>query len=79
MSDFNELDASEAEEHAVNYIRKGMRDDDIEMVLVVCNTKLGLASILSMKMDEEDVVLVLAAAAATIVEGNKIPQDRVLN
>ena len=79
MSDFNALTPEEAEEQAVKYIRKGMQDDDIEMVLVVCNTRLGMASILSLKMDEEDVAFVLAAASAQIVMNEENNQNRTLN
>jgi hypothetical protein len=79
MSEFNNLSPEEAEEQAVKYIRKGMQDDDIEMVLVVCNTRLGMASILSLKMDEEDVAFVLAAASAQIVMTKEENQNRTLN
>jgi hypothetical protein len=80
MSEFNNLSPEEAEEQAVKYIRKGMQDDDIEMVLVVCNTRIGMASILSLKMDEEDVAFVLAAASATLLQQQqRDPQDRTLN
>jgi hypothetical protein len=79
MSEFNNLSPEEAEEQAVKYIRKGMQDDDIEMVLVVCNTRLGMASVLSLKMDEEDVAFVLAAASAQIVMTKEENQNRTLN
>jgi hypothetical protein len=79
MSEFNNLSPEEAEEQAVKYIRKGMQDDDIEMVLVVCNTRLGMASILSLKMDEEDVAFVLAAASAQLVITKEDNKNRTLN
>ena len=79
MSALNVLDPNEAEEQAINYIRKGMQDDDIEMVLVVCNIKLGMASILSLKMDETDVAIVLAAASAQILMSQEETENRVLN
>jgi hypothetical protein len=79
MSALNVLDPNEAEEQAISYIRKGMQDDDIEMVLVVCNIKLGMASILSLKMDETDVAIVLAAASAQILMSQEETENRVLN
>ena len=79
MSYYGTIEAKEAEERAIEYIKQGMADDDIEMVLVVCNREKGLASILSMKMDEETVAIVLAAAAAQVAYQHVDAEDRVLN
>jgi len=76
---WSEIEAKQAEEKAIEYIKKGMADDDIEMVLIVCNVETGMSAILSMKMDEETVAGVLAAGAAQVINQINEKETRVLN
>jgi hypothetical protein len=58
-----EHDKDSAVEAAVKYIREGMADPNTEMCLVIANTETGNMRILGMNMPEEDVPLLLSAAA----------------
>lgn len=56
-------DKDSAVEAAIKYIREGMDDPNTEMCLVMGNTETGNLRILGMNMPEEDVPLLLSAAA----------------
>jgi hypothetical protein len=55
-------------EAAIKHIRDGMEDEDTEMCLVIANTKTGNMRILGMNMPEEEVPLLLTAAAEEMAE-----------
>ena len=56
-------DKDSAIKAAVEYIKEGMGDPNTEMCLVIANTETGSMRILGMNMPEEDVPLLLSAAA----------------
>ena len=55
-------------EAAVSYLREGMQDEDTEMCLVIANTKTGNMRIIGMNMPEEEVPLLLTAAAEEMAD-----------
>lgn len=55
-------------EAAIAYIKEGMQDEDTEMCLVIANTKTGNMRIIGMNMPEEEVPLLLCAAAEEMSE-----------
>jgi hypothetical protein len=55
-------------EAAIKYIRDGMADDNTEMCLVIANTKTGNMRIIGMNMPEEEVPLLLTAAAEEMAD-----------
>lgn len=55
-------------EAAIKHLREGMEDDNVEMCLVIANTETGNMRILGMNMPEEDVPLLLTAAAEEMAE-----------
>ena len=55
-------------EAAIKHIRDGMEDEDTEMCLVIANTKTGNMRIIGMNMPEEEVPLLLTAAAEEMAE-----------
>lgn len=55
-------------EAAIAYLREGMNDDDTEMCLVIANTKTGNLRIIGLNMPEEEVPLLLCAAAEEMSE-----------
>jgi hypothetical protein len=61
-------DKDSAIEAAIKYIREGMEDANTEMCLVIANTETGNMRILGMNMPEEDVPLLLTAAAEEMAE-----------
>jgi hypothetical protein len=63
-----EHDKESAVETAIKYIRDGMEDENTEMCLVIANTKTGNMRILGMNMPEEEVPLLLTAAAEEMAE-----------
>lgn len=63
-----EHDKESAIEAAIKYIREGMGDDNTEMCLVIANTKTGNMRIIGMNMPEEEVPLLLTAAAEEMAE-----------
>lgn len=65
MTDHSRESAIEA---AIKYIREGMDDDNTEMCLVIANTETGNMRILGMNMPEEEVPLLLTAAAEEMAE-----------
>lgn len=67
-------------EAAVAYLREGMQDEDTEMCLVIANTKTGNMRIIGMNMPEEEVPLLLCAAAEEMSEAVvKLYNNRTLN
>ena len=58
-----EHDKDSAIEAAVQHIKNGMADPNTEMCLVIGNTETGHMRIIGMNMPEEDVPLLLTAAA----------------
>ena len=58
-----EHDKDSAIAAAINYIKEGMADANTEMCLVIGNTETGHMRIIGMNMPEEDVPLLLSAAA----------------
>lgn len=58
-----EHDKDSAIEAAVQHIKNGMDDPNTEMCLVIGNTETGHMRIIGMNMPEEDVPLLLTAAA----------------
>lgn len=58
-----EHDKDSAIQAAINYIKEGMADANTEMCLVIGNTETGHMRIIGMNMPEEDVPLLLSAAA----------------
>jgi hypothetical protein len=63
-----EHDKESAIEAAIKYIRDGMADDNTEMCLVIANTKTGNMRIIGMNMPEEEVPLLLTAAAEEMAD-----------
>ena len=63
-----EHDKESAIEAAIKYIRDGMGDDNTEMCLVIANTKTGNMRIIGMNMPEEEVPLLLTAAAEEMAD-----------
>jgi hypothetical protein len=63
-----EHDKESAIEAAIKYIREGMGDDNTEMCLVIANTETGNMRIIGMNMPEEEVPLLLTAAAEEMAE-----------
>jgi hypothetical protein len=63
-----EHDKDSAIEAAIKYIKEGMEDPNTEMCLVIANTETGNMRILGMNMPEEDVPLLLSAAAEEMAE-----------
>jgi hypothetical protein len=63
-----EHDKESAVEAAIKYIREGMADENTEMCLVIANTETGNMRILGMNMPEEEVPLLLTAAAEEMAE-----------
>ena len=61
-------DKDSAIEAAIKYIKEGMEDTNTEMCLVIANTETGNMRILGMNMPEEDVPLLLSAAAEEMAE-----------
>ena len=61
-------DKDSAIEAAIKYIKEGMEDTNTEMCLVIANTETGNMRILGMNMPEEDVPLLLTAAAEEMAE-----------
>jgi len=59
----NELDSTQALDAAVEWIKEGMDLDDIEMVLVVHDKKTGTVKVLGLKLQEEEVPMLLVSAA----------------
>ena len=55
-------------EAAIGYMRDGMADENTEMCLVIANTETGNMRILGMNMPEEEVPLLLTAAAEEMAE-----------
>lgn len=55
-------------EAAIGYMREGMADDNTEMCLVIANTETGNMRIIGMNMPEEEVPLLLTAAAEEMAE-----------
>ena len=56
-------DKDSAIQAAINYIKEGMADANTEMCLIIGNTETGHMRIIGMNMPEEDVPLLLTAAA----------------
>jgi hypothetical protein len=50
-------------DEAVDWIKQGMEEGDMEMVLVVHDKKSGTVKILGVKMQEEEVPMLLVSAA----------------
>lgn len=65
MNDHTRESAMDA---AIKYIREGMEDDNVEMCLVIANPETGSMRILGMNMPEEEVPLLLTAAAEEMAE-----------
>ena len=63
-----QLDKESALEAAIAYLREGMSDDNTEMCLVIANTETGSLRILGLNMAEEEVPLLLCAAAEEMSE-----------
>jgi hypothetical protein len=61
-------DKESAIEAAVKHLKEGMDDPNTEMCLVIANTETGSMRILGMNMPEEDVPLLLTAAAEEMAE-----------
>lgn len=61
-------DKESAIEAAIAYIRDGMEDENTEMCLVIANTETGSLRILGMNMPEEEVPLLLTAAAEEMAD-----------
>jgi len=59
----NELNSTQALDAAVEWIKEGMDLDDIEMVLVVHDKKTGTVKVLGLKLQEEEVPMLLVSAA----------------
>lgn len=59
----NELDSTEALQAAVEWLREGMDIEDVEMVLVVHEKKSGTVKVLGIKLQEEEVPMLLVSAA----------------
>lgn len=57
-----------ATEAAISYLREGMKDSDTEMCLVIANTRTGNMRIIGMNMPEEEVPLLLTAAAEEMAD-----------
>lgn len=55
-------------ETAIKYIRDGMGDENTEMCLVIANTETGNMRIIGLNMPEEEVPLLLTAAAEEMAE-----------
>lgn len=55
-------------EAAIAYMREGMQDDNTEMCLVIANTQSGNMRIIGMNMPEEEVPLLLTAAAEEMAD-----------
>jgi hypothetical protein len=55
-------------EAAIKYIRDGMGDENTEMCLVIANTETGNMRIIGLNMPEEEVPLLLTAAAEEMAE-----------
>ena len=58
-----EHDKESAIAAAIDYIKEGMSNPNTEMCLVIGNTETGHMRIIGMNMPEEDVPLLLSAAA----------------
>jgi hypothetical protein len=63
-----EHDKESAIEAAIKYIREGMGNENTEMCLVIANTETGNMRIIGMNMPEEEVPLLLTAAAEEMAE-----------
>jgi hypothetical protein len=61
-------DKESALETAIKYIREGMEDASTEMCLIIANTETGNMRIIGMNMPEEEVPLLLTAAAEEMSE-----------
>lgn len=69
-----------AVESAIAYIKEGMQDDKVEMCLVIANTETGNMRIIGLNMAEEEVPLLLCAAAEEMSEAVvKMYSNRTLN
>jgi hypothetical protein len=55
-------------ETAVRYMREAMTDENTEMCLVIANTETGAMRIIGLNMPEEEVPLLLTAAAEEMAE-----------
>lgn len=69
-----------ATDAAMSYIKDGMEDGDVEMCLVIANTRTGSMRIIGLNMPEEEVPLLLCAAAEEMADAvNTIYNNRTLN
>jgi len=53
---------------AIQYMKDAMEDDNTEMCLVIANTETGNMRIIGMNMPEEEVPLLLTAAAEEMAD-----------
>lgn len=61
-------DKESAIKAAIDYLKEGMANDNTEMCLVIANTETGNMRIIGMNMAEEEVPLLLTAAAEEMAE-----------
>jgi hypothetical protein len=67
-------------EAAVAYLKEGMQNENVEMCLVIADTKTGNLRIIGLNMPEEEVPLLLCAAAEEMSEAVvKMYNNRTLN